>query len=250
MKILGFLSESFQDWDAGLASVIFTGGCSYACPACYAGKLVRNEEQHTTEEILKRLERKKAYVNKVVICGGEPTIHEDLPAFLGKIKEKGLLIKLDTNGTRPKMLQELLDNKLVDYAAMDIKGPKELYSNLTGRKDLDLKEEVEVGMKLLTKFPGYEFRTTIFPLYDSDKSSFRWMTPEEISEMSRWIVENTEKNDHLHYLQKFTARSKEEMIDPRFSKELLPKEYHETPDTLLLQMQEAARKYLPKSSIR
>lgn len=249
MNIVGFLSESFQDWK-GLTSVIFTGNCTYNCPACYAGKLVRTNEQYNEQDILKRIERKKQYINKIVICGGEPTMNEDLPEFLKKLKTNDFLIKLDTNGTRPLMLEKLINKKLIDYIAMDIKGPKELYPILTGRTKLDICEEVETGMKLVGDFKNHEFRTTLFPLYDSKTQKFRWMNENEIYEMSKWVVEKTGNKGHIHYFQKFTARSSQEMIDPRFSKENLPKEYHETPDDVLEKAVLAAQRYLQNARAR
>jgi pyruvate formate lyase activating enzyme len=248
MKISGFLSESFQDWN-GLTSVIFTGSCTYNCPACYAGKLVRAQEQYSGEELLKRLERKKQYIKKVVICGGEPTMNEDLPEFLKKLKSQNFLIKLDTNGTKPEMIKKIIEENLVDYIAMDIKGPKELYPILTGRKELNIETEVERGMILVGNFKEHEFRTTLFPFYDQ-KNQLRWMNEQEIKDMAKWITERTQSNNHLHYFQKFTARTNEEMIDSKFSKENLPKEYQETPNSVLEKAVAVAAEYLANCKAR
>jgi pyruvate formate lyase activating enzyme len=248
MIIRGFLSESFQDWDMGLASVIFTGGCNFSCHACYAGKLVRSEEKYETKDILKRLERKKSYIDKVVICGGEPTLNDDLPDFMKKLKDKKFSIKLDTNGTNPIMLKEILENKLADCVAMDVKAPQSLYPLVTGIKEIDF-DGLEESMSLVSRFPAYEFRTTVFPIFEKEKG-FRWMTPAEISDMTKWIVESTGSNKHLHYLQAFTARKKDDMINEIFAKENLPKEYWETPMPVLMELQETARKYLPKACVR
>lgn len=246
MKIVGFLPESFQDWDAGLSSVIFTGKCNFKCPGCYAGKLVRGEKVYDSEEIVKRLKRKSKHISRVVICGGEPTLELDLKYFLKDLKAEGFKIKLDTNGSNFPVLQEILEDKLVDYAAMDVKASPELYSQVVGRQ-LDMRDDVEKGIGLVCQFPEHEFRTTLFPLYGG---GIRWMTPREVGDIAKFIYETVGNNGSKYFLQRFTARSKEEMLDERFSKENLPAEYQETPRKLVEEMLVEARKYLPKAEIR
>ena len=86
MKILGFQAESYLDWNRGLASVIYTGNCNFGCYGCHAGKLIQNTEEIDNEAVLKKLKARKRFVDKVVICGGEPTLERDLPDFLRKLK--------------------------------------------------------------------------------------------------------------------------------------------------------------------
>ena len=113
-------------------------------------------------KIIEKISKRKNLIDGVVLSGGEPTLQKDLPKFASKIKELGLKVKLDTNGTRPDMLQELINKKLVDFIAMDIKGPLEKYEQITQTK-LDLgaiKKSVELLMKAGV---DYEFRTTALP---------------------------------------------------------------------------------------
>ena len=246
MKIVGFLPESFQDWEEGLASVIFTGRCNFKCPGCHGKKLLSGEKIYDSDEIIKRLKRKQKYINRVVLCGGEPTLELDILSFLKNLKQEGFKVKLDTNGSLYPILQDALQDKLVDYVAMDIKAPLELYSQITGRQ-IDLRDDVEKGLGLVTQFPGYEFRTTLFPLNDN---GMRWMTPGEVGDIAKFIAENTGTKDHKYFLQRFTARTSGEMIDDKFSKENLPEEFHETPYKLTEEMLTEAKKYLPNTKIR
>lgn len=239
MDIRGFQSESFQDWDAGLCSVIYTGSCNFRCPGCHAGSLIKQTQKFDTEEVIKRLDRKRAFVSKVVICGGEPTLESDLPEFIRELKKMDFAVKLDTNGSNPEVIQYLIQQNLVDYIAMDVKSCKELYPILTGNtmasRDLISRIEKSLTFIAATGKEKYELRTTVFPI--TEKEGVRWMTPEEMGMMCSWISEVTGKKDHSHYLQSFKAREGKVMIDSRFGKENLPAEYHETPKMLLEQMQ-------------
>lgn len=162
MKIVGFLKESFQDWDAGLSSVVFTSDCNFNCPSCYASEL-RTNSIYSDKKVLNYLGYRKKRVPRVVLCGGEPTCQWDIVNFIIELKKQGLAVKLDTNGSDPSVLCELRDKKLVDYVAMDVKGPPTLYSKVVG-KHIDLRDDVEKGMMVVTQFPDYEFRTTIVPI--------------------------------------------------------------------------------------
>jgi pyruvate formate lyase activating enzyme len=247
MRISGFLPESFQDWDKGLCSVIFTGGCNFACPGCYARKLVHPERTMNNEELLHRLKRRKIYIEKVVICGGEPTMQHDLIPFLRDLRKIGLGIKLDTNGSNPNILEEIRKEGLADYVAMDVKGPKELYSVIAGRR-IDLRDDVEKGMGIVTQFQDYEFRTTAVPVIENGE--IRWMTPDEMGRMAKWVADITGETNHGHYLQGFTSRGKEDMLDERLAKENLPEQMYRTPHKLMHEMHAEIIKYLPNSLIR
>ena len=136
----------------------------------------------------------------IVICGGEPTIHNDLPNFIKKIKRLGYLVKLDTNGSNPKILKSLIDKKLIDYVAMDIKAPKEKYAKVTGKK-INFKN-VEESIKILKESEiDYEFRTTIVP---------GLLKKEDVLKIVHWISP-TKK----YFLQNFRA---EKTIDSKFEK--------------------------------
>ncbi len=250
MIIKGFIKESFQDYDKGLSSVIFTSKCNYNCPACHNKKLISEEgELYNNEEILNLLDRKKKHINKVVITGGEPTLELDLIHFIRKIKNKGLEVKLDTNGSDYVVLQDLKKENLVDYVAMDIKAPFHLYSQVTGKKSIDLRDNLEKSMWIVSQFKDYEFRTTIVPI-TRENENISFMTVKEVENIAKFIYETTDSKNHKYFLQKFVARGENEMIDKKFGKENLPKEMHETPDELLEKMLEKVLKYLPNAKIR
>jgi len=167
MKIKGFIDISLVDWDGEISSVIFLAGCNLRCPFCYNVNLVLHPENLPTipfEQIEDCLKKSRGWVDGVVILGGEPTIHSDLLGLCEKIKEIGFLVKLDTNGTNPAMIKELIHKKLVDYIAVDIKAPLtvEKYSKVCGVNVENLIGKIEetVGI-LLENEVEYEFRTTV-----------------------------------------------------------------------------------------
>ena len=133
MKIGGFQKTSLLDYPDRISAIVWTSGCNFRCPFCYNKNLAfGNAELFPMDEILSFLSKRKEQLEGVVISGGEPLIQEDIVDFVEKIKELGLLIKVDTNGAFPEKLSELLEKQLVDYVAMDVKAPREKYHQLTG----------------------------------------------------------------------------------------------------------------------
>jgi pyruvate formate lyase activating enzyme len=169
LDIKGFLDVSFVDWDGKVCSVIFLSKCNFRCPFCHNVNLVLYPETLETipfEIIEKNLKRQKDWIDGVCITGGEPTLNSTLPDLCSKIKKMGFLVKLDTNGTNPTMLKELVDSKLVDYIAMDIKAPLTLekYSKATDVNTEKLLENVKTSIQILKESNiDYEFRTTVVP---------------------------------------------------------------------------------------
>ncbi len=167
MKIGGLEEITLIDYPKKIACIVFLSGCNFRCPWCYAPELVLpekiKEHPHLEENFfLNFLRKRKGKLDGVVVCGGEPTIHEKLPSFLEKIKKEGFLVKLDTNGTNPKMIMNLIEKKLVDYIAMDIKGCFRDYKKYT-LVDADItniKESIEI---IKRDKIDYEFRTTAVP---------------------------------------------------------------------------------------
>lgn len=162
MKIGGLIKFTLIDFPGRPAAVVFTQGCNFRCRYCHNPELVYPHlfaEPVAEEEIYSFLKRRQGTLEGVVVSGGEPTLHEDLPQFLADLKAMGYATKLDTNGTRPEMLRHLLDAKLLDYIAMDIKAPLEKYSLITG---VDFNPEVLKQSMDLIRQSGleYEFRTT------------------------------------------------------------------------------------------
>lgn len=175
MKIGGLEKLSVLDYPDHLAAIIFTQGCNFRCHFCYNPLLVlprKGEDKKnikekgfstlSTENLFLFLKERFGRLDGVVITGGEPTMQVDLPSFLKKIKKIGYHIKLDTNGTNPEMLDKLLQEKLIDYIAMDLKAPLNKYESTVGVKVNcnNLKKSVKIIIK--SGLP-HEFRTTAVP---------------------------------------------------------------------------------------
>ena len=165
MKIKGMIEASFLDWDGKIVTTLFVPKCNFRCPYCQNWELIEhpeNFEEIDFERIKKFLLSHKDFIDGVCVTGGEPTIYEDLLDFIKKIKELGFLVKLDTNGSKPRMIKKLIDEKLVDYIAMDMKAPFEKYDAAGGVKvDVEsIKRSIEIIMNSKIE---YEFRTTAVP---------------------------------------------------------------------------------------
>ncbi len=160
MKFSGLQKTSLLDYPDKVASVLFTPGCNLRCPFCYNWRIAVNPQPPFLQEAaaLEILERRKKYIDAVVITGGEPCMHKELPKFLAKLKERGFMVKLDTNGFFPEVLEECLC--YVDYVAMDVKTCKEKYKLLGATDTTGLMKTIEI---LKTGKVPYEFRTTIVP---------------------------------------------------------------------------------------
>lgn len=172
MQICGFNKTTLLDYPGKVASTIFLGGCNFRCPFCHNSPLILHPEQEPSispEEILAFLKKRKGILDGVCITGGEPTLYKKLPDFLHRIKELGYAIKLDTNGSRPDFLKELVQNGLVDKIAMDIKSSPENYYRLTGIAEPDLDAIRESADFLLHGTLDYEFRTTVVKELHTEK---------------------------------------------------------------------------------
>ena len=162
MNIAGVQKVTLLDYPGKVACEIFTQGCNFECPFCQNSSLIpiTNTGEFSEEEIFEYLNLRKNILDGVVITGGEPTVQKDLKEFIKKIKDLGLLVKLDTNGGNPKVLQELIDEDLVDYVAMDIKNIFNKY-NITAGKKISL-DNIKMSIEILKASKiDYEFRTTI-----------------------------------------------------------------------------------------
>lgn len=165
MKIKGMIEASFLDWDGKIVTTLFVPKCNFRCPYCQNWELIEhpeNFEEVDFERIKKFLLGHKGFIDGVCVTGGEPTIYEDLPEFIKKIRDMGFLVKLDTNGSKPGMIKKLIDEKLVDYIAMDMKASFEKYDTACGVKvDVEsIKRSIEIIMNSKIE---YEFRTTAVP---------------------------------------------------------------------------------------
>jgi len=160
MKFSGLQKISLIDYPNKVASVLFTPGCNLRCPFCHNWRIVVDPKPPFLQEAvaLEILESRKKYVDAVVVTGGEPSMHRELPKFLAKLKAKGFLVKLDTNGFYPEVLEECLP--YVDYVAVDVKTSLEKYKLLGAKDTNSLVRSVEM---LKTGKVAYEFRTTAVP---------------------------------------------------------------------------------------
>jgi len=163
MKIGGLQKVSLTDYPGKISAIVFTQGCNFRCPYCHNPELVDPglyQECLQEEEFFSYLEKRKGKIEAVTITGGEPTIQNDLIPFLMRVKAMGLLIKIDTNGSKPEVLEELIRRNLVDYLAMDIKAPLEKYAAIT-RTPVNGKAIRQSIMLIMNSGIDYEFRTTI-----------------------------------------------------------------------------------------
>lgn len=210
MDIKGFIDVSFVDWNGKISSVIFLPNCNFRCPFCHNLNLVFNPEKLDTipfEYVENQLKRQRGWTDGVCITGGEPTLHSSLPELCSRLKKMGFLVKVDTNGTNPTMLKELMKSGLMDYVAMDIKAPLtvEKYSKAIGVKAEKLLENVKESIEiLLGSNMDYEFRTTVVPmLHDL----------EDIKQICRSLM-----GCRKYVLQKFDVSLGKTTLNPEFIK--------------------------------
>lgn len=173
MNFKGLHKVSLIDYPGKICAIVFTGGCNFRCHYCHNPELVLGHKDLPDiegKEIISFLKRRKGLLDALCISGGEPTIWEDLPAFMKRVKKLGFLIKLDTNGMNPSMLNEVVEGQLVDYVGMDIKATCERYSEVVGA-EIDI-SKVEQSVEILLKEKvDYEFRTTVFPEFFAEKDA-------------------------------------------------------------------------------
>jgi len=189
MNFAGLQKMTLMDYPQVVSCIIFTQGCNFRCPFCHNSSLVDGvyENEITETEILDFLEKRKGLLDGVVISGGEPLLHSEIYSFIKKVKELGFLVKLDTNGSNPDLLKKLVEEKLVDYVAMDIKNSPEEYSLASGTEKF-LDKITESKDFLLQNLVDYEFRTTIVKgihTKDSLLSAAKW-----ISGAKRYFLQN------------------------------------------------------------
>ncbi len=170
MKIQGLQKLTLLDYPEKVACTIFTAGCNFRCPFCHNASLVLGTEPGSTyseNDIFSFLKKRQGILDGVCVSGGEPLLQEDIAMFLEKIKKLGFLVKLDTNGSFPKKLKELVKSGLVDYVAMDIKNSPKLYCRTAGidEQEIIIKRIRESTEFLLESPVGYEFRTTVVKGY-------------------------------------------------------------------------------------
>lgn len=204
MQICGFNKTTLLDYPGHVAATIFTGCCNFRCPFCQNGDLVLHPgrvEQLAEEDVLKVLEKRRSVLTGVCITGGEPTLQPDLSRFLHKIKSLGYLIKLDTNGYLPQVIEDLCRENLLDYIAMDIKSSPEHYAQAAGLLGLQLDRIRRSVSWIRSCGLPYEFRTTVV------KKLHR---AEDFLSIGRWL-----EGADAYYLQSY--QESDGVISPVFS---------------------------------
>lgn len=164
MVIQGLQKLTLLDYPGQVACTIFTAGCNFRCPFCHNASLVIDTYKNrpiTEEEIFSFLKKRQGILDGVCVTGGEPLIQTGVDTFLGKIKEMGFQVKLDTNGSFPDKLKKLVEAGLVDYVAMDIKNSPESYGKTIGIENYDMKNIKRSVEYLMSGVVSYEFRTTV-----------------------------------------------------------------------------------------
>ena len=191
-KLAGLQKTTFIDYPEKIACIVFTQGCNFRCGYCHNPELFENKEPVLSVlAFFEFLNKRKGKLDGVVITGGEPTLHgKDLIEFIKEVKSLGFLVKLDTNGTHPDVLQELLNENLLDYIAMDIKAPLAKYKTIT-QTDIDTKIIKKSIDMIMNSGVDYEFRTTIV------KSQ---LSVEDLRQIGELI-----QGAKRYYMQKFLA---------------------------------------------
>lgn len=192
MVIHGLQKLTLLDYPGQVACTIFTAGCNFRCPFCHNASLVIETYKNkviTEEEIFSFLKKRQGILDGVCVTGGEPLIQSGIEEFLRKIKEMGFMVKLDTNGSFPEKLKNLVDAGLVDYVAMDIKNSPESYGKTIGIEGYDIKKIKRSVEYLMSGVVSYEFRTTVVRQFHQ-RIDFEYI--------AQWI-----KGADKYYLQQF-----------------------------------------------
>jgi pyruvate formate lyase activating enzyme len=235
MIIGGLQKTTLIDYPGKIAATLFLAGCNFRCPWCYSSELVLPEKiekqpKISQEELFDFLKERKELLDGVVICGGEPTINSDLPELIKKIKELGFLVKLDTNGSNPEMIKNLIKQRLIDYIAMDIKAPLGLNSQFPIPNSQPISNsQIQKSVEILKQGKiDFEFRTTVAPNIYSKESFLK-------------IADLIGGPNVKYYLQNFRP---EKTLDPEFEK-LKP-----YPISYLEEIREEIKKYFKVCEIR
>lgn len=210
MKISGFDKLTLLNYPDKVACTIFTSGCNLRCPFCHnSGLVTNNYNEISFDSIYEYLKKRIGILDGVCITGGEPLIHADIKDYIKKIKDLGYLVKIDTNGCNPKLLKELIDLKLVDYIAMDIKNIYSKYDITSGVKvNIDnIKKSISI---IENSGIEYEFRTTIVKEFHSTQDIKEILS--YISSNSNYYIQNF-KNSNDVFNRNLSSFSEKELVE-------------------------------------
>ncbi len=218
--VKGFIETSFLDWDGKIVSTLYVAGCNFRCPFCHNSGLIEAPQDYETIP-LARIEQflleHKDFLDGICLTGGEPCLHKNkgLFEFLRRIKDLGFQIKFDSNGMDPECLQQVIDQKLVDYIAMDIKGPlDERYDKLSGVKtNLD---RIKASIDIIRQGGiAYEFRTTVAPtLLDTKdiEDIAKYIAGAEKFILQQFVAEHT-WDENLRSVRPYFREKLDEMVE-------------------------------------
>jgi len=178
--------------------VLFSGGCNFRCPFCHNSSLVllhQSMSEVPMDYIMQRLAKFRKWIERVVITGGEPTVHQGLPQVVEMLKKRGLKVKLDTNGSNPEVIKGLVAGGLVDYIAMDVKGPLDAYQRWCG-VSVDEERIRESIAFILEERVDYEFRMTLVPFLHREEDALE--VAEEIKGARRFFLQEFVPRDTLN----------------------------------------------------
>ena len=233
LKIKGYLRTSLIEWPGKISAVIFLPNCNFRCSYCYNKDLVLNPKKLETipvDFVFQDLKDRKKFIDGVAITGGEPTLSKGLKAFVKKLKKKGFSVMVETNGTRPEVVGDFIEEKLVDFWSMDVKAPLNLgdYGRVTGVKCTTRTiGNIRESIRLIKETEDYEFKTTVVPAL---------LTKKDIIEIARFL--GPVKS---FYLQQFQPKN---CLDSQFEKK---KPYSRQQLVSILQ---EVKKYTPSAKIR
>ena len=217
MIIAGLQKMTITDFPENVACILFLKGCNFRCPYCQNSELIDykiDDNYILKEEVFDFLKKRQGILDGVVISGGEPTVNKDLPKLIKEIRDLGFKIKLDTNGTNPQMLKELLEDGLIDYVAMDIKNVQTKYLETAGlsEKNVQILENVQKSIDILKKSKvDHEFRTTIMKNYHNIEDL------EEINKLigkdEKYFIQNFEDSEYVldHNIEPFSEKELKEI---------------------------------------
>jgi len=228
MLIHGLQKLTLLDFPGAAACTVFTAGCNFRCPYCHNSSLVTHIDPEAVmeeDEFFAFLKKRKGILDGVAITGGEPTMEPDLLGFMRRIRAEGFQVKLDTNGSRPEVLETVLKEGLADYVAMDIKNSRENYGRAIGIKNYDTARVEKSASMLMSGSTPFEFRTTVVDGIN---------TLEDFRLIGEWL-----RGDELYFLQNF--KDSGDLIDPE-TRGKTPEEMAEILNLVL--------EYIPKAEIR
>lgn len=228
MNIQGLQKLTLLDYPEKVACTVFTGGCNFRCPFCHNASLVTHVDPNNNipeEKVLSFLKKRQGILDGVCVTGGEPLLQPDIAVFIGKVKELGYTVKLDTNGSNIERLKQLVEQKLVDYVAMDVKNAPDKYGQTIGIEGYNLENIFQSIAYLKSGTVPYEFRTTVVREFHKR---------EDFAAIGRWL-----RGAERYYLQAFVDSG--DLIHPGlrgYTKDIM------------LQALEIVKRYIPNSEIR